>query len=71
MAKTNDRQQETDRRESLVKVAESQGVPRPLAEEIVNEAISEGVAPKKLKEVVEETAKVEREDQKLATDRED
>ena len=54
-----------------MKVAESQGLPRPVAEEIVDEAISEGVAPEKLKEVVEETAKVEQEDRKLATDRED
>jgi hypothetical protein len=71
MAKTNESQQETERVESLVKTAEGQGVPRPVAQEIVDDAISEGVAPEKLKEVVEETAEIEREDRKLATGQQD
>jgi hypothetical protein len=71
MAKTNESQQETERVESLVKNAESQGVPRPVAEAIVDDAISEGVAPEKLKEVVEEAAEIEREDRKSAAGQQD
>jgi hypothetical protein len=70
MAKTDESQQETER-ESLVKDAQSQGLPRPVAQEVVDDAISEGVAPEKLKEVIEEAAKVEQEDRKLAAGRQD
>jgi hypothetical protein len=63
MAKTDEKQQDTER-ESLVKDAQSQGLARPVAQEVVDDAISEGVAPEKLKEVVEEAAKVEQEDRK-------
>jgi hypothetical protein len=54
-----------------VKDAQSQGLPRPVAQEVVDDAISEDVAPEKLKEVVEEAAKVEQEDRKLAAGRHD
>jgi hypothetical protein len=54
-----------------VKNAESQGLPKPVAQRIVDDAISAGAAPEKLKEVVEETAKIEKEDGKLATGQHD
>jgi hypothetical protein len=71
MAKTKEDQQETERVESLVQSAESQGLPKPLAQEIVDDAISEGIVPEKLKEVVEETAKIEKEDRELAAGQHD
>ena len=67
MAKTDKAQQQRERVESLVKDAESQGLPRPVAEDIVDEVIAEGVVDEKQKEVVEETARIEQEDRKLAT----
>ena len=67
MAKTHERQDAKERDEALVKVAESQGLPRPVAERIVDEVMAKGVAPEKLKEAVEETARIEVEDRKLAT----
>jgi hypothetical protein len=66
LAKTKEDQQETERVESLVQSAESQGLPRPVAQEIVDDAISEGIVPEKLKEVIKETAKIEKEDRELA-----
>ncbi len=61
MAKTEKSQQEPQR-DSLVKDAESQGVPRPVAEEIVDEVIAEGVTPEKRKEIVEESVQIEKEE---------
>jgi hypothetical protein len=58
-----DKSQQEPERESLVKDAESQGVPRPVAEEIVDEVIEEDVAPEKQKEVIEESVQIENEDQ--------
>jgi hypothetical protein len=71
MAKTKEDQQETERVESLVQSAENQGLPRPVAQEIVDDAISEGIVPEKLKEVIKETAKIEKEDRELAAGQHD
>lgn len=71
MAKTKEDQQETERAESLVQSAENQGLPRPVAQEIVDDAISEGIVPEKLKEVIKETAKIEKEDRELAAGQRD
>jgi hypothetical protein len=57
--------------ESLVDTAESQGLPRPAAEEVVSDALSEDVAPDKLKAVVEDAARAEKEDLEEAARDED
>jgi hypothetical protein len=56
-----------ERVESLVKTAQEQGLPRPVAEQIVEEAMAKNDDPRKLEEAVREAARIEKEDRDLNT----
>lgn len=52
--------------EHLVQEADKTGVPPPVAQWIIRDAVADGVAPDKVADVVKEAIKVERDDQEAA-----
>lgn len=56
-----------ERAEALVRTAMDQGLPRPVAEQIVEETMAGNSAPDKLEGAVSEIAKIEKADRDLST----
>lgn len=67
MAEETKTRSEAERVESLVRIAQEQGLPRPVAEQIVEEALAKNDDPEKLEDAVRETARIEKEDRDLNT----
>ncbi len=67
MAEETKTRSAAERVESLVRIAQEQGLPRPVAEQIVEEALAKNDDPEKLEDAVRETARIEKEDRDLNT----